>query len=715
MNLAEFIIEVEAQNANVNIPLIRRAFEFSSKAHEGQSRDSGAPYMEHCLAVAHILAEWHMDSATIAAGLLHDVIEDTEVGIDYLTKEFGSEIAQLVDGATKISLIKVRSREEQQMDFFRKMLLSMARDIRVILIKLADRVHNMQTLDCLPRERQLRIAQETRDIYAPLANRFGIAKARIILEDLSLKYLEPEVFKELANRLDETREEREKFIASVVGPIKEALSKEKIKSNVYGRAKHLDSINRKIKVRGVPFEEMYDLSAIRIIVSSVHECYHTLGTLHSLWKPVPERFHDYIANPKPNGYQSLHTTVVGPNGKPIEIQIRTKRMHYVAENGIAAHWLYKEGKQSFDRGDKQMMWLKDVLEWQKEMNEPSEFLEYLKVDLFAEDIYVFTPKGTIIHLPRGATPLDFAYAVHTEVGARCSGARINNRIAPLSTTLKSGDIIDIMTNPNKRPSQDWLKLVVTSRARTKIKRWLKQSGHDRLVNLGKELLTRELQRLKLDSPSDQELEDIAQRVSLKSIDALYASIGNGDISPTQVVSKLSPQPGRQSLSDKNVQELVRKSRESHGLKIQGHSNMMFRFAGCCQPVPGEEVIGFITRGRGVTLHRSDCSNLSDLMREPERQVEVTWDVAPGQSFLVRIEIVVIDRKNILRDITQVVSDSDSNLRGAEMQASETTATGYFAVEINNLAHLERLFLRLRKVPGVISVERSREQGQDHSD
>ena len=713
MNLAEFIIEVEAQNANINISLIRRAFEFSSKAHEGQSRDSGAPYMEHCLAVAHILAEWHMDSATIAAGLLHDVIEDTEVGIDNLTKEFGSEISQLVNGATKISLIKFKSREERQVDFFRKMLLSMARDIRVILIKLADRVHNMQTLDSLPRERQLRIAQETRDIYAPLANRFGIAKARIVLEDLSLKYLEPEVFQELANRLDETREEREKYIASVVGPIKEALSKEKIKSNAYGRAKHLDSINRKIQVRGVPFDEMYDLSAIRIIVSSVHECYHTLGTLHSLWKPVPERFHDYIANPKPNGYQSLHTTVVGPNGKPVEIQIRTKRMHYVAENGIAAHWLYKEGKKRFDRGDKQMMWLKDVLEWQKEMNEPSEFLEYLKVDLFAEDIYVFTPKGTIIHLPRGATPLDFAFAVHTEVGIKCSGARINNRIAPLSSTLKSGDIIDIITSQNKRPSQDWLKLVVTSKARTKIKRWLKQSGHDRLVNLGKELLTRELQRLKLDSPSDQELEDIAQRVSLKSIDALYASIGNGDISPTQVVSKLSPRPGRQSLSDKDVQELVRKSRESHGLIIQGHSNMMFRFAGCCQPVPGEEVIGFITRGRGVTLHRADCSNLSDLMKEPERQVEVTWDVAPGQSFLVRIEIVVIDRKNILRDITQVVSDSEANLRGAEMQASETTATGYFAVEINNLAHLERLFLKLKKVPGVISVERSR--GQDHSD
>lgn len=706
MNLAEFIIRIEAFNANVNIPLIRKAYEFSNNAHHGQLRKSGEPYVEHCLEVAFILAEQHMDSTTIAAGLVHDVVEDTDVTIEDLRKEFDDEIADLVDGVTKLGAMKYGSREEQQVEYFRKMLLSMAKDIRVILMKLADRLHNMRTLDHMPQDKRVRIAQETRDIYCPLAHRFGINKVKIELEDLSLKYLEPDIYNNIMSRVNERKEAREEYIASFVAPVKNALVKDNISAEVYGRAKHFDSIYRKIKIRKVPYEEIYDLFAIRIIVNTERDCYHAVGILHSLWKPVPDRFHDYIANPKPNGYSSLHTTVFGPQNKMVEIQIRTHQMHYIAENGIAAHWLYKEGRQQMSKSDRQMIWLRDVLEWQKELTNPADFMEYLKIDLFSEDIFVFTPNQKLIHLPLGSTPLDFAFQIHTDVGLHCAGSKINGRLQPLSSKLKSGDVVEIITNPHRTPSHDWLKLVKTSSARTKIKKWLKQAGFDQSVILGKEIVIRKLKELRLKLPSDEILQGYAEQLDKKTIEDLYAAIGNGSSSSRPLIELIIPDKAGPEIGF--VDKVIDKIRGSKGIKVHGMDNMMFRFAGCCQPVPGEEIVGFISRGRGVTIHQAECSTANRLYDvNPERRIEVSWDTGKGQSFIVQLKIVVEDRKNMLRDITQAIADVDTNVRAAEMRAQDTTAVGNFVLEVSSLSHLNRILDKVKKIKGVISVHRDK--------
>ncbi len=709
MNLAEFIIRIEAFNANVNIPLIRKAYEFSDKSHQGQKRLSGEPYVEHCLEVAFILAEQHMDSATIAAGLVHDVVEDTEVSLQDLRQEFDDEIADLVDGVTKIGAVQYSSREEQQVEYFRKMLLSMAQDIRVILIKLADRLHNMRTLEHMAPDKQKLIAQETRDIYCSLAHRFGINKVKVELEDLSLKYLDPEAYADLAKKVKESKEQREQYITSLVTPIKEALAKDGIKADVYGRAKHLESIYRKIFVRKVPFEEMFDLFAIRVIVSSERDCYHTLGILHSIWKPVADRFHDYIANPKPNGYRSLHTTVFGPENKMIEIQIRTHQMHHVAENGIAAHWLYKEGKHQMSKSDRQMVWLRDVLEWQKDMTNPSDFLEYLKIDLYSEDIFVFTPNRRLVHLPKGSTPLDFAFQIHTDVGIHCAGSKINSRLQPLSTELESGDIVEIITNPNRSPSHDWLKLVRTSSARAKIRRWLKQAGFEQSVALGKQVVERKLREQRLKLPSDDILQGYAEQLNRKSVEDLFAAIGNGSMTSRPLIDLIRPEEEEKPVGF--VNKVIDRIRGAKGIRVHGMDDMMFRFAGCCQPVPGEDIIGFITRGRGVTIHRSDCPSASHLLNEfPERRIDVSWDTAKGQSFVVQLKLVVEDRRNMLRDITQAIADVDTNVRAAEMYTQDSTAIGRFVVEVSSLSHLNRILDKVRKVKGVVSV--NRETGGD---
>jgi len=704
LNLAEFIIRVESFNANINIPLVRKAYEFCDAAHAGQIRESGEPYVIHSLNVGLILAELHLDSTTIASGLIHDVVEDTDVTLDEIKSEFNEEIASLVDGVTKLGTVKFKSLEEQQVEYFRKMLLSMTRDIRVILIKLADRLHNMRTLRYLKPEKIKRIATETREVYAPLAHRFGIAKVKTELEDLSMKYLEPEVYEDLAKKVELKREEREGYIALLVNPIKKVLSDNGLKAEVYGRAKHIDSIYRKVKIRKVPFEQIADLFAIRIITQTKAECYHAMGLVHELWKPVGYKFSDYIANPKPNNYQSLHTAVFGPGGKVVEIQIRTKEMHQIAENGIAAHWLYKEGKQELDKTDKQMLWLRDVLDWQKDMTNPSEFLEFLKIDLFAEDIFVYTPRGDIKHLPAGATPLDFAFSIHTEVGIHCSGAKINGRITPLSTPLQSGDKIEILTSPHRHPTQDWLKIATTSSARTKIRKWLKQAGHEQAVALGRELLERELKKHRLKLPSDDEFLDIIQGFSHTSAESLYYSIGNGNISCQQVISRIAPV--KEETRESSVGQVLKRFRRERGIKIEGVDNMMFRFAGCCQPIPGEEIIGYITRGRGVTIHRSDCPDAQELIKQPERTVPVSWDVGQEQNFVVRLEIDVAPRKNILVDITDSIADSDTNVRGADIDLSETSTIGYIIVEVNSLNQLERVLRKIKKVKGVNSVKRA---------
>ena len=494
----------------------------------------------------------------------------------------------------------------------------------------------MRTLDHLSSDKQKRISRETRDIYCPLAHRFGINKVKVELEDLCLKYLEPQIFDSLVTRVKERKEEREEYIARFVKPIKEALAKDNITADVYGRAKHFDSINRKIKVRKVPFEEIFDLFAIRVIVNSERDCYHVMGILHSLWKPVPDRFHDYIANPKPNGYRSLHTTVFGPHNKMVEIQIRTHQMHYVAENGIAAHWLYKEGKQQMSKSDRQMIWLRDVLEWQKDMTNPSDFMEYLKIDLFTEDIFVFTPNQKLIHLPVNSTPLDFAFQIHTDVGIHCAGAKINGRLQPLSTKLKSGDVVEIITNPNRTPSHDWLKLVKTSSARAKIRRWLKQAGYDQSVELGKEIVTRKLKEMRVKLPPDDVLQGYAEQLDKKTLEDLFAAIGNGSLSSRPLIELITPD--KEEKVKGIVDHVIDRIRGSKGIKVHGMDNMMFRFAGCCQPVPGEEIVGFISRGRGVTIHRSDCSSVALLYaRNPERKIEVSWDTGKGTVIYCAVE------------------------------------------------------------------------------
>jgi len=704
MNLAEFIIKIESFNANVGIPLLRRAYEFSAQAHRGQYRESGDPYVEHCLEVAFILAEQHMDSASIAAGLIHDVVEETDVTIEQIRREFGEEIAELVDGVTHISGVEFKSTEERQVDYYRKMLLSMAKDIRVIIIKLADRLHNMRTLEALDEKRRKRISHETLDVYGPLAHRFGMSRIKDELEDLSLKYLNPEAYREISQKLDLTREEMEQYIHRVTLPLERELQENGIKAEISGRAKHYHSIYRKMVSRNKPFDEVDDLIAIRVIVNSEAECYQTLGIVHNLWTPVAERFDDYIATPKSNMYRSLHTTVVGPMGKMVEIQIRTFRMHRTAEYGVAAHWLYKEGRKEPDESDKQMIWLREVLEWQKDLTNPSEFLEYLKIDLFDDDIFVFTPKGDLRQLSRGSTPLDFAYAVHSDVGNRCIGVKVNGKMVPLATVLKSGERVEILTSPHQTPSQDWLKIVKTSRARSKIRRWLKQKGYEDSVKLGQEILDKELKKNNIEALSDQEMDDLAVSLSFSDMKSLYAAVGSGDTSAKQVLTRLLP---RKEEKVPIVRKFLEKAKGRAGIRIQGLGNLMFRFAQCCQPLPGEEIVGFITKGRGVSVHRGDCPNALQMMVESDRRVDVQWDVQKDQSFLVKLEVMLEDRKGLLHDITEAVADADTNIRGAEIKPSEPPTHGSLLIEVKNLRHLNKAVKKIKRVKGVIMVERAK--------
>jgi len=707
MNLAEFVIRIESFNANVDIPLLRKAYEFSDKAHQGQFRESGDPYIQHCLEVAFILAEQHLDTATIAAGMVHDVIEETSLKLEEIKQEFGEEIAMLVDGVTKIGELKFESAEEEQAEYYRKLLLSMAKDIRVIIIKLADRLHNMRTLNALPKEKQLRIAQETKEVYAPLAHRFGMAMVKTELEDLSFKFLEPEAYAELLKNIDEKKEEREEYIQEVVNPLKDELKKSGIKSEITGRAKHLSSIYHKIREQNKPLIEIFDLFAIRVIVDTVGECYQALGTIHSLWIPVTERFRDYIATPKRNMYQSLHTTVIGPRGRMVEIQIRTHQMHHTSEYGIAAHWLYKEGKKELDETDKQMIWLREVLEWQRELSNPSEFLEYLKIDLFQDDVFVFTPRGELKQLLKGSTPLDFAYAVHSDVGHHCAGARVNGKMVPLSTILSSGDKVEIITSSHQFPTLDWLKIVKTTKARSKIRHFLKQKEYEESLSLGKELLEKELKKHHLKMLGEQELTDLSMRLNLFSSEALLSALGNGSLSIKRVLSEILPEEPPSPVKEGFIQKFVEKARGRSGIKIQGLGNLLFRFAQCCQPVPGERIIGFITRGRGVSVHRADCFNALQMMVDTNRRVEVEWDVDKKQSFMVNLEILVEDRKNILRDITEAIADADINVRGAEIKPGQVATVGNFIIEVKNLRHLNRTIKRIRRVKGVIEVERTK--------
>lgn len=707
----EFLDAVEGKEERLDLELLALAFQYSNEKHAGQKRSSGEEYITHCTAVASILAEIHPDTVTIAASFLHDVVEDSEVGLQEIRQEFGEEISTLVDGLTKISRVEFRSLAERQVENYRKLLLSMASDARVIIVKLADRLHNMRTLEHLDTNRQRRIALETREIYAPLAHRLGMARVRWELDDLAFKFLEPEEYRELSAVVAEKRSEREDLIRRMVEPLSEELQAAGLDCIVHGRAKHLWSIWRKMQRREKTYEEIYDVLAVRVVLPTIRDCYHGLGVIHNKWTPLTERFHDYIATPKSNLYQSLHTTIFGPGGRLYEIQLRTDDMHRTAELGIAAHWRYKEGAWGDDVDDR-LSWFRQVLEWQQETHEPEEFLEFLRIDLFQDEIFIFTPAGDVKQLPRGATPIDFAFAVHTEVGNRCAGAKVNGRITPLSRALKNGDTVEILTSDNQRPNRDWLGFVQTSRARHRIRNWIRDEEEESATQLGKDILAREWRRRKV-KPNDSDLEKAAEKLNIRGgIQGIYATVGRGDIGIVKVVRAVLPNeetPAERTVTP--LSKLVQRVWTTpKGVKIQGMDNLMVRYSQCCQPVPGDDVIGYITVGRGISIHRHDCPNVLNLPNVPERRVVIDWGTDADQRFLVRIVMEGTDRHGLFADIARAVSDTGTNIQSASITSVEGGMQGQFVVEVENLGHLKKVLRKIRRVKGVLSVERKESFG-----
>ncbi len=718
--LQPLLDEIHARRVTLDEGLVVRAFEYSAEAHRDQKRRSGEPYMAHPAAVARILVELldkRTDAVIVASALLHDVVEDTGITTEEIRKNFGDEVALLVDGVTKIEGLPFESVEREQVENFRKMLLSMAKDVRVILIKLADRLHNMRTLEWLPPDRQRAISYETRDIYAPLAHRLGIGRIKWELEDLALKHLDHDAYRELTRLVTEKRDERERMVERVVVPVLEALEKENIQAEIVGRPKHFDSIYRKMQREERHFDAIYDLLGVRIIVPSKADCYRALGVVHDLFKPVPDRFKDYIATPKANLYQSLHTTVIGPDGRFVEVQIRTQEMHRIAEYGIAAHYSYKEGSRpERELDDKLGGIVGGTLEWE-DGRDPQEYIEFLKTSLYQDEVFVFTPRGDLRHLPKGATALDLAFLIHTEIGLKAVGARSNGRLVPLRYELKNGDTLEIVTQTSAHPSEDWLSILQTTRARQKVRHWLKEQRREDSIALGREMLSRELKRNRKPTVHDKELVDAAQGLGLDSPDHLLAALGQGDLSVNQVVSRLHPEMAeeRQQRSRKRspftrLRDLSRKT--SGGIRIQGVDNLMVRLAKCCQPVPGERIVGVITRGRGVTVHRVDCPNSLEAQVGPERRVDLSWDVQDARAFIVKLLVFGDDRQGMLADLANAITATGTNIKNAGMQSVDGDARGTFLVEVNNLNHLQKVITAIKKVRGVREVERKQFLGEE---
>jgi len=703
---------LESYADRLDVDAIQRAHALAVEAHSGQSRASGEEYVSHTVEVATILAQLRLDTDTIVAGLIHDTIEDTETTLTDLEQQFGPQVAAIVDGVTKLGRVEFRSATEQQVENYRKMLLSMASDARVILVKLADRLHNMRTLGHLPDHKRRRIALETREIYGPLAHRLGMAAIRWELEDLAFKFLEPDEYEALGKLLRQRRKAREREILEMKLPLEEALNDAGIKAMVSGRPKHLWSIHRKIVTQNRPFDDIYDLMAMRVLTQTLQDCYAALGVIHSRWTPIPERFHDYVATPKSNMYRSLHTTVFGPGGRRYEIQIRTEDMHRTSEYGIAAHWRYKEDGQTRDddEADEALTWFRQVLEWQQDTAEPEEFMEFLRMDLFRGEIFVFTPEGDVKALPTGATPIDFAYAVHTEIGQRCAGAKVNGRIAPLSRELKNGDAIEILTNPKQRPSRDWLAFVKTSRARQSIRQWIRKEEFDSAHKLGKDLLDRELKKARLTLPSDPHTRlEGAIALGYPDVDHVYAGLGRGDIGPTAVIKQFHSEHDPSEVATREpsaLSKLAARLRISgRGVRIQGMDNLMVRYSRCCQPVPGDPVIGYVTRGRGVSIHRQDCPNVLALSRDPERRIEIEWAAEKGDRFFVKLFMRGTDRRGLLSDVAKAITDTGTDISHADMRTTQGGMTGEFVVEVRDLAHLEKVRRSIGRVKGVLDVER----------
>ncbi len=717
------LAELRSYRPGTALAGLERAYRVALQAHRGQRRRSGEPYLVHPLAVTHILLDLlrrRSDLTIMEAALLHDTVEDDEaLTTEDLEREFGPEVAALVDGVTKIGDLPFRTAEVAQSETYRKMLLSMAKDIRVILIKLADRLHNMRTLDPLPEEKQQRIARETMEIYAPIAHRLGIARFKWELEDLAFKYLDTESYRELVRAIAEKRTQREAAIEQVKGPLRKRLEVEGIAAEVTGRAKHLFSIKQKMERLNAPFEEIYDLLGVRILTATRDDCYRVLGVVHDLFTPVADRLRDYIAMPKSNMYQSLHTTVTVPTGngderRMVEFQIRTREMHRISEIGIAAHYQYKEGQREPEKeltdklGD---FIVRGTTEWHSDASDPDTFMDFLRTSLYQDEVFVFTPRGGLKRLPRGATPIDFAYAIHTDVGSHCVGAKINGHIVPLRYKLRSGEVVEIMTSPQAQPSEDWLQIVASSRAKSKIRRWLTEARLEVSVRLGRDMLMRELKKHRLKTPSDKDLEDTSQSFGLPDVQMFYAKIGQGDLSVQSVVERLYPEtrkPEPTGRTDSALQRIRRLAqRPVKGLHIGDIDGLMIRVAQCCQPIPGDKVIGIITRGRGISVHRVDCPNTFADRIEPERRIEVQWDVERDQLFLVRLNVICDDRSNMLADLATVISREGVEMRHAEMDSTgDGEARGEFVLEVKNVGHLSRVLEKIRKVRGVRVVDRA---------
>ncbi len=706
---------VRSYHPNADVSLIERAYEFAVKAHKGQTRKSGDPYFIHPAHVAGIIADLKLDTASVCAGLLHDCVEDTLATIDDLEREFGEEVAFLVDGVTKLSLINFTSREDRQAENFRKMVVAMARDIRVLLVKLCDRLDNMRTLQFMKPEAQDRIARETMEIYAPLANRLGIARMKSELEDLSFQYVEPDAYADLVEKVKKTAPEREKYITEVCKILSQKLAKQGFAAEVTGRAKHLYSIYRKMHSQQSDFDKVYDVIAFRCVVESVADCYACLGVIHSQWTPVPGRFKDYVALPKPNMYQSLHTTVIGPGSERVEIQIRTHEMHRVAEQGIAAHWKYKERSGGIDPRDAARFgWLRQLMEFQKELKDPAEFLESVKVDLFQDEVYVFTPKGDVRVFPRGSTPIDFAYAIHSQVGDHCSGARVNGSIVPLRYKLRNGDVVEVMTKPDQTPSKDWLDFVVSGRARSRIRTFLRTEQRERSLKLGRSLLEKELHSASLSlaklAKSEDELKKAIEHFKVTSFEELCVQVGYGKIAAKAVLEFLAPkgtdEPVPQSLKEGKIEQFVRKltGKDGAGIRLSGVDDILVRYTKCCNPLPGDEIVGFITRGRGVTVHRRNCPKAFD--SDPERRVEISWDSKAKINRPVQVKVTTQNRLGILATIGQTFHEQGINISEASCRATDDgRATNVFTFLCSDLTQLKNVMRRLQKIPGVVGVDR----------
>jgi GTP diphosphokinase / guanosine-3',5'-bis(diphosphate) 3'-diphosphatase len=714
--LQTLIDEIPKYQPGADLAVLERAYQFSERSHRGQQRASGEPYLSHPLQVASLLVDFKMDVTTVTAGLLHDVLEDTGATKQDLEREFGKEIAELVDGVTKLGKLAFSSREERQAENFRKMLVAMARDLRVLMIKLADRLHNMRTLDYLASDKARKISQETLDIYAPLAHRLGMAKVKAELEDLALRTLSPDAYMDLQKRVAKRRLEREADINHVITIIEKKLLEVGIESQIRGRPKHFYSIFKKMHDQGREFDEIYDLTAVRVITNSVRDCYGALGVIHSLWKPVPGRFKDFIAMPKVNMYQSLHTTVIGPKGDPVEIQIRTWEMHRIAEEGIAAHWLYKEKKSGKDKLDESLLWLRQLIETQQDTKDPREFLDSVRVDLFPDEVYVFTPKGDVKALPDGATPIDFAFAVHTKVGEHCVGAKVNGKLVPLRTALRQGDIVEIVTSPNQHPSRDWLKFVKSTRARTKINQWLKIEERARSIELGRELFDREAKKYRLNPQAlltGEEMQRAASDLGYPTPDDVLAAIGYGKASVHQLLNKLAPGATLTTVERPRAPSTGTQPKTDQGVRIRGVDDLLVRFAKCCNPLPGDQIVGFITRGRGLTVHARDCLTVAKSVLDRERLINVEWDEeTPPQASATRpVRIAVYignDRPGLLSEITGAIGSKNGNITKAEVTVTDDRrGINNFVVEVADLSQLQDIMTAIRDVPDVINVERVR--------